>query len=74
MTSLANAQSDAGIRQGADFCARNQALFQEVQALRSTSELPLYAAGKDVLPTDILSCSAAEPRRAGQRLARRGRR
>lgn len=74
VTSLANAQSDAGIRQGADFCARNQALFQEVQALRSTNELPLYAAGKDVLPAEVLSCSATETRHARQQLARRSRR
>ncbi len=74
VTSLANAQSDAGIRQGADFCPRNQALFQEVQALRSTSQLPLYAAGKDVLPGDVLSCSASESRHARQQVARRSRR
>jgi len=74
VTALANAQSDAGIRQGADFCPRSQALFQEVQALRSTGQLPLYAAGKDVLPADVLSCSATEPRHARQQLARRSRR
>ena len=74
VTSLANAQSDVGLRQGSDFCARNQTLFQEVQALRSTKQLPLYAAGKDVLPADVLSCAATEPRHAPQRLARRSRR
>ena len=74
VTSLANAQSDAGLRQGSDFCPRNQALFQEVQALRSTSQLPLYAAGKDVLPADLLSCRAAETRPAPHRIVRHGRR
>ena len=74
VTALANAQSDVGLRQGTDFCPRNQALFHEVQALRSSQQLPLYAAGKDVLPASLLACSTAEAPRPQQRIARRSRR
>ncbi len=70
VTALANAQSDASIAQGSDFCPRNAALFNETAALQSPSQLPDYAAGKDVVPAGLGTCVAAAPPR---RIARRRR-
>jgi hypothetical protein len=68
VTDLANDQSDVGLRQGTDFCPRNQALFSEVMSLRGASELPDYAAGKDLVPTALApDCVAAAPRRIVRR-------
>ena len=63
VTALANDQSDVGLRQGTDFCPRNQALFSEVMALRGASELPDYAAGKDLVPRPMSDCAATAPAR-----------
>ena len=62
-TELANAESTAGMRLGSDFCARNGALFTEVMALRSPTELAAYAAGKDLVPATLDLCTevAAAP-------------
>jgi len=57
VTDLANAESSAGMRLGTDFCAHNGMIVQEVLALRSASELPLYAAGKDLVPASLSVCS-----------------
>jgi hypothetical protein len=62
VTSLANTQFSSGLRQGSDFCPRNATLFQEVMALQGPSDLPLYAAGKDLIPADVGTCP--EPVRA----------
>ncbi len=68
VTDLANDQSDSGLRQGTDFCPRNQALFSEVMALRGASELPNYAAGKDLVPTALVpDCVVTPPRRIVRR-------
>jgi hypothetical protein len=63
VTNLANAQSDAAISQGSDFCPRNAALFAETASLQSRTQLPLYAAGKDALPAGLAPCSTAASRR-----------
>jgi len=63
VTGLANDQSDIGLRQGTDFCPRNQALFSEVMALRGASELPDYAAGKDLAPAALSACATGSARR-----------
>ncbi len=55
-TDLANGESSAGMHLGNDFCGRNSLLFTEVMALRSASDLPAYAAGKDLVPTTIDVC------------------
>lgn len=55
-TDLANSQSRFGLAQGGDFCARNAALFTEVMALPSPTDLPSYAAGKDLIPAAIGAC------------------
>ena len=59
VTALANAQSEQAHVIGADFCPRNGALFQEVMALRGASDLPAFAAGQDLVPTDLGACTAA---------------
>jgi hypothetical protein len=56
-TELANGESSAGVRLGADFCDRNGLIFTEVMALRSPSELAAYAAGKDLVPTTLEMCT-----------------
>ncbi len=58
VTNLANAQSDVGVHQGSDFCPRTSTLFSEVMALRSGSDLPDYAAGKDLIPAQLGACAA----------------
>jgi hypothetical protein len=72
VTNLANAQSDSGVHQGSDFCPRTSALFSEVMALRSATDLPEYAAGKDLIPAQLGACAAppaAAPTRARVRTA-----
>ncbi len=59
ITSLANAQSDVGLKQGTDFCPRNAVLFQEAMEVTS-NELPAFAAGKDVLPSSLGVCETPE--------------
>ena len=58
ITSLANAESDVGLTMGTDFCSRNASLFQEAMALPTTSDLPAYAAGKNIVPASLGTCSA----------------
>ena len=60
-TDLANTQSRFGLAQGTDFCSRNAALFTEVMALASPTDLPTYAAGKDLIPASIGACPGATP-------------
>jgi hypothetical protein len=58
VTSLANAESDLGLAMGSDFCSRNAALFSEAMALPRTSDLPAYAAGKNIVPATLGTCAA----------------
>ena len=60
-TDLANSQSRFGLTQGGDFCARNAALFTEVMALSSATDLPHYAAGKDLVPASLGVCPGVAP-------------
>ena len=59
-TDLANGESSAGMHLGSDFCDRNGIIFAEVMALRSPSELPAYAAGKDLVPATLDICPEAK--------------
>jgi hypothetical protein len=60
ITSLANTQSQGGIRQGTLFCQQNVSLFGEVLALTKGSDLPAYAASKRLeQPVDVAACPAA---------------
>jgi len=72
ITSLANAQSDGGMRLGSDFCPRNTAIFDEVLSLRSPADLPVYAAGKDLVPASLGACAAQPPTRVVKARATRG--
>lgn len=58
-TDLANGESSAGMHLGTDFCERNSALFSEVMALQNPTELPAYAAGKDLVPATVDMCPQA---------------
>ena len=60
-TDLANSQSRFGLAQGVDFCSRNAAMFTEVMALGNTTDLPAYAAGKDLIPASIGACPGLAP-------------
>ncbi|MCI0757070.1 hypothetical protein [Teichococcus vastitatis] len=76
ITNLANARAQEANRIGADFCARNAALFKEVMALPSGAELAPYAAAKDLIPASVGACvssasaSAAAPARTTRRASR----
>ena len=56
ITTLANAQSQVGLHQGTNFCPRTDMIFDESMGLSDGSVLPQYAAGKDVLPSDVGAC------------------
>jgi len=59
ITSLANAQSQAGLRDGTLFCQRNAGLLDDVLALPNAAKLAGYAAAKDLVqPVDLVSCAA----------------
>lgn len=59
ITSLANAQSEAGIRLGAAFCGERLAMFDQVMALHSMAELPHFAAGQPIVqPKALTDCAA----------------
>jgi len=57
VTELANAMSRQGSDLGGDFCPRNALMFNEVLALPSSSALPDYAAGKDLVPASVGVCA-----------------
>ena len=58
ITSLANTQSESGIRQGTLFCQQNVGLFTEVLALSRGTDLPSYAASKQLpQPIEVSACS-----------------
>ena len=57
VTDLANAMSRQGSELGGDFCPRNGMIFREVMALKTASELPDFAAGKDLIPPTIDVCT-----------------
>lgn len=64
ITNLANARASAAQQLGGDFCPRNRALFDEVMALPSPTDLPAYAAGKDLLSAGVTACEGAPAPRA----------
>lgn len=57
VTELANAMSRQGSDLGGDFCPRNGLMFNELLALPSSSALPAYAAGKDLVPSSVAICA-----------------
>lgn len=58
ITNLINSQSQNGLKQGTTFCPRTRILFSEAMALPSATVLAQYAAGKDLVPSDLGSCVA----------------
>jgi hypothetical protein len=59
ITSLANTQSESGIRQGTLFCQQNAGIFTEVLALQKAADLVAYADNKALpQPIDIVACPA----------------
>lgn len=56
VTDLTNAMSSDATVLGGDFCPRDGALFDEVMALRSGTELASYAAAKDLIPASAEIC------------------
>lgn len=73
ITSLANAQSQEGIRQGSHFCGKIGPMFERVSGLRSTAELTTASAGAslplafDVRPCDIRSAGQGAQQGTQQR-------
>ena len=70
ITSLANTQSQKGIRQGTLFCQQNIGIFAEVLGLTKGTELPAYAASKQ-LPQPVEVSVCAPPVRTAQAAATR---
>jgi hypothetical protein len=64
ITSLANTQSQSGIRQGTLFCQQNVGIFAEVMALAKGSELPSYAATKQLAQPMVVSACPSPTRTA----------
>jgi len=76
VTDLANAISHQGTDIGGDFCPRNGMIFNEVLALTAVSELPDFAAGKNLVPASVEICtpmpsSAATARKAASVAAKK---
>ena len=69
ITSLANAQSQEGIRLGSDFCAKVGPLFEKAATLANTTDLNVLSGGAalplayNVRACDIRSAGQAAPRR-----------
>ena len=62
-TEMANARATLASRLGTDLCPRNSALFSEVMSLSGPADLPAYAAGKDLVPAAMTSCTTPKPAR-----------
>ncbi len=57
ITQLANVQSEAGIREGTQFCQDNVGLFDQVLALRTAKDLLAFANDKPMMqPIDDVIC------------------
>ncbi len=57
ITSLANTQSQSGIKQGTLYCQLNVGIFTEVLALQKGSDLAGYAASKTLpQPIELVAC------------------
>ena len=61
ITSLANSQSENGLKAGTGFCSQNMSMFDEVMALRTGAELPDYAINKNSnQPIALVACVIPE--------------
>jgi hypothetical protein len=69
ITSLANVQSEDGLKSGTLFCQHNLPMFDEVARLHGGAELSDYAAGKGLVqPIAFTECAA--PTRPARALVR----
>ena len=66
VTSLANSQSENGLKMGTAFCNQNVGMFDEVMALHDGAALPEYATSKNPnQPITLIACATPErPARA----------
>ena len=71
ITSLANSQSENGLKAGTGFCTQNLGMFDEVMALHNGGELPDYATTKNPnQPITLVACTTPErPARSAVRQA-----
>ncbi|MBB2203143.1 hypothetical protein [Gluconacetobacter tumulisoli] len=61
ITQLANVQSERGLKSGTAFCDQRVAMFDEVAALETSSDLSSYAQAKDIIqPASYETCAAPE--------------
>ncbi len=61
VTSLANSQSENGLKMGTAFCNQNIGMFDEVMALRDGTALPEYATSKNPnQPITLVACVTPE--------------
>jgi hypothetical protein len=56
VTELANLRARGAQRIGGDHCERNGAFFIEVMGLPQGSDLAAYAAGKNLMPSEVPAC------------------
>ncbi len=69
ITSLANTQSQDGLKSGTAFCAQHMAMFDQVMALHSPAELADFAGNQTIVqPIALVAC--AEPVRATRAVLR----
>jgi len=62
ITSLANSQSEAGIKQGTLLCQRTVGLFDAVLALPQGAKLASFAADRDFTqPVTLVVCTTPTP-------------
>ncbi|TCZ66559.1 hypothetical protein [Roseicella aquatilis] len=74
ITELANARSNNARQLGSDFCSRNSGLFTEVMALETVTDLPAYAATKDLLHSGVSACPGGAAAPAHSTASRRSKR
>jgi hypothetical protein len=61
VTSLANSQSENGLKMGTAFCNQNIGMFDEVMALRDIAALPDYATSKNPnQPITLVACTTPD--------------
>lgn len=57
ITSLANAQSQDGLKQGDQFCGKHMPMFADVLALKGSKDLTAYAANQGIVQSiDVAEC------------------
>jgi len=71
ITSLANAQSQEGIRQGTSFCGNMTPFFAEVSSAATPQALTTLAAGKSFGAPQASACTAPSRTQAAAKPARR---